>query len=80
MSTWKPLLESLSGKLNSWSDKYISFGGRIILLNSVLNSLPILKMPVQVCKKVVRIQREFLWGGVRGGKKINWVKWNSVCQ
>lgn len=85
MSTWEPLLESLSGKLNSWSHKYISFGGRIILLNSVLNSLPIfylsfLKMPVQVCKKVVRIQREFLWGGVRGGKKINWVKWNSVCQ
>lgn len=48
--------KSLSGKLNSWSHKYISFGGRIILLNSVLNSLPIfylsfLKMPVQVCKK-----------------------------
>lgn len=28
----------------------------------------------------MRIQREFLWGGVRGGRKINWVRWKLVCQ
>jgi hypothetical protein len=27
----------------------------------------------------VRIQREFLWGGVNGGRKISWVKWSVVC-
>lgn len=37
-------------------------------------------MPVKVLKKIVRIQREFIWGGVEGGRKINWVKWSSVCQ
>ncbi|MCH91770.1 LINE-1 reverse transcriptase like [Trifolium medium] len=37
-------------------------------------------MPKQVIKKVVRIQREFLWGGVNGGKKISWIKWSVVCQ
>jgi hypothetical protein len=37
-------------------------------------------MPVSVLKKVVRIQREFLWGGARGGKKISWVKWSVVCK
>ena len=56
-----------------------------MLLNSVLNSMPIfyfsfLKMPVHVWKRVVRIQREFLWGGVGGGKKINWIRWKSVCE
>jgi len=64
MSTWEPLVKSISGKLNSWGYKYINFGGRIVLLNSVLNAIPIfylsfLKMPVQVWKKIVRIQREF---------------------
>jgi hypothetical protein len=39
-----------------------------------------MKMPVCVWKKVVRIQRQFLWGGVRGGNKINWVKWSVVCK
>lgn len=37
-------------------------------------------MPVKVLKNIVRIQREFLWGGVGGGRKINWVKWSLVCQ
>jgi hypothetical protein len=55
------------------------------MLNAVLNAIPIfylsfLKMPIKVRKKVVRIQREFLWGGVKGGKKINWVKWAVVCR
>ncbi|PNY13316.1 S-adenosylmethionine-dependent methyltransferase [Trifolium pratense] len=37
-------------------------------------------MPVKVWKQVVRIQREFLWGGVKGGNKVNWVKWSVVCK
>jgi hypothetical protein len=60
-------------------------GGRIVLLNSVLNSIPIfylsfLKLPTHVWRKIVKIQRDFLWGGVGGGKKISWVKWKWVCQ
>jgi hypothetical protein len=55
------------------------------MLNAVLNAIPILylsflKLPVKVSKKIVRIQREFLCGGVKGGKKINWVKWSVVCK
>ena len=85
MSTWEPVLERISTKLNSWGNKYISLGGRIVLLNSVLNSIPIfylsfLKMPAKVIKKVEGIQRRFLWGGVGGPKKIWWVKWRKVCQ
>ena len=80
-----PVVETLSGRLNNWGHKYISFGGRIVLLNSVLISIPIfymslLKMAVQVCRRIVRIQREFLWAGVGGGTKISWVSWKSVCQ
>jgi len=29
---------------------------------------------------MVDIQREFLWGGVRGDHKDSWVKWRMVCQ
>jgi hypothetical protein len=39
-----------------------------------------LKMPSQVVKAVIRIQREFLWGGVKGGRKINWISWKTVCR
>jgi hypothetical protein len=83
--TWKPLLEYLRTRLFSWRNKHISLGGRIVLINSVLNAIPIfylsfLRMPASVVKKVVRLQREFLWGGVKGGRKISWVKWAVVCR
>jgi hypothetical protein len=85
LSTWEPVLERISAKLNSWGNKYISVGGRIVLLNSVLNSIPIfylsfLKMPAKVINKVKSIQFRFLWGGVGDRKKICWVKWRKVCQ
>lgn len=75
--TWQPLLDLLSRRLNNWGNKFISLGGRIVLLNSVLNSISIfylsfLKIPAKVWRRIVRIQREFLWGGVEGGRKINW--------
>jgi hypothetical protein len=66
-STWKPMIEKIRSKLNSWGNKHISFGGRLVLINSVLNSILIfymsfMKMPASVRKMVVRIQRDFLWG------------------
>jgi len=72
-------------RLLSWGHKYASLGGRIVLLNSVLNAIPIfylsfLKIPAKVVKRVIQIQREFLWEGVRGGQKACWVNWRKVCQ
>jgi hypothetical protein len=83
-STCEPVVERLRKRLRSWGNRYVSLGGRIVLINSVLNSIPIfylsyLKMLKGVIKKIVRIQREFLWGGIKGGKKISWVKWKEVC-
>jgi len=83
--TWQPLLQSLTSRLGSWGNKYVSLGGRVVLLNSVLNAIPIffmsvMKMPVLVWKKIVCIQREFLWGGVKRSRSIPWVSWSVVCK
>jgi hypothetical protein len=85
LSTWAPKVEKIRSRLNSWGNKHISFSGRLVLINSVLNSIPIfymslMRMPVQVRKKVIKIQRDFLWGGVNGNKKLSWVKWKVVCR
>jgi mannosylglycoprotein endo-beta-mannosidase len=84
-TTWEPLVDHIKKRLLSWRNKYVSLGGRIVLINSVLNSMPIfhlsfLKLPCKVRKKIVSIQREFLWGGARGGKKVSWVRWGVVCK
>jgi hypothetical protein len=84
-STWEPMVECLRKRLKGWRNRYVSLGGRIVLINSVLNSIPIfylsfMKVPVLVLKKIIRIQREFLWGGTKGWRRISWVKWKEVCK
>ncbi|KAK2393020.1 hypothetical protein QL285_055002 [Trifolium repens] len=85
LSTWNPVIEVVQKRLASWKNKYVSLGGRVVLLNSVLSAIPIFylslfKMPVGVWKKLVRLQRRFLWGGAAGASKINWVRWMDVCR
>ncbi|GAU40168.1 hypothetical protein TSUD_292720 [Trifolium subterraneum] len=42
--------------------------------------LSYLKMPVKVWKEVVKIQRDFLWGGLSKRTRICWVRWNDICK
>src|SRR4051812_20274445 len=38
---WSPLVDNIRRRLNSWKGRWLSFGGRLTLLKSVLGSLPI---------------------------------------
>lgn len=38
---WNLVLEKMSSKLVHWKGNYLSFGGKLVLLKSVLTSLPI---------------------------------------
>jgi hypothetical protein len=84
-TTWNPVISVIKRRLGAWGNKYVSLGGRIVLINSVLNSIPIfflsyLKMPMKVWKEIVRIERNFLWGGLSARRRISWVKWVDVCR
>jgi hypothetical protein len=37
---WTMIKEQIEKKLSSWKGKYLSVGGRLVLINSVLSSLP----------------------------------------
>ena len=58
--------------------------GRITLINVVLTALPLLyfsffRAPSVVINRLSAIQRQFLWGGNREGKKIAWICWSQCC-
>jgi hypothetical protein len=64
-STWKPVLTAIENRLLSWKNKYVSLGGRVVLINSVLASIPIfylsfMKIRTRVRKAIIRLQRNFL--------------------
>jgi hypothetical protein len=43
-SEWKKVEERFEQKLSCWKAKYLSYGGKLVLLNSVLSSLPMFMM------------------------------------
>lgn len=40
LSLWDPVLNTIKSRLSRWQSWFLSFGGRLILLKSVLTSLP----------------------------------------
>jgi len=83
---YQPLLLSFDRYLAGWKAKLLSTGGRIVLVNSVLGSLPIYYMSsILLPKKVVEAldakRRAFLWTGeerCHGSSCL--VAWTDVCQ
>ena len=59
--------------------------GRVVLINSVLNVLPIFSLSfyvslVVILKEIVWIQSNFLWGGLSSQRHVHWVSWKLVCR
>lgn len=82
-SSWIVIINNLERKLLVWNAKFLSIGGRITLLNSTLNNIPIYmlsiyKAPKIVLKEIIIIQSKFLWLGGNEKKGVNWVSWENV--
>lgn len=77
-STWEPVLNKFHKRLATWMSK-------LTLINSVLPSLSVnylsmSKAPKKILNEHAVIQRRFLWHGVSENRKINWLKWESICK
>lgn len=65
---WLKLTLSLSNHLVVWNNRYLFFGGRIILINAFISALPtywisIFELPIWVHRSIDRVRRDFLWSG-----------------
>ena len=68
-SIWNPTLERLEKKLSNWKRLYLSKGGRLTLLKSILSSLPtyylsLFTIPKAVATRLECIKRNILWGSL----------------
>ncbi|XP_022004003.1 uncharacterized protein LOC110901484 [Helianthus annuus] len=83
VSNWNLVVEVIKARLVSWKAKTLSIGGRLILIKSVLESLPIYylslyKAPKTVIDSIESIMRRFLWAGSSEERKIPWVAWDVI--
>uniref|UniRef100_A0A251TIJ6 Putative reverse transcriptase domain-containing protein n=1 Tax=Helianthus annuus TaxID=4232 RepID=A0A251TIJ6_HELAN len=85
VSHWDPVIETIRSRLQSWKAKVLSIGGRLMLIKSVLASLPIyylslFRAPSSVLESIEKIMRKFLWTGSKDGKGVHWVSWENVTK
>ena len=78
------VIVKMEAKLAGWKRMYLSKGGRMTLIKSMLSNIPtyylsLFQIPVRVAKRVEKIQRDFLWGGVGDDFKFHLVNWSKIC-
>ncbi|XP_026459853.1 uncharacterized protein LOC113360569 [Papaver somniferum] len=83
-STVWPMVEMLQGELAIWKGKMLSFQESLVLIKSVLCSIPMYNMAVykrpstviKICEKIIR---NFLWSGDGEVRKSKTLAWKKVC-
>lgn len=67
----------LRDRLPLWKIKYLTNGGKLVLIKSTLESIPVYMysvfvMPASVIKEIERIVRYFLWGALMRKGSFSW--------
>ncbi|KAL6498703.1 hypothetical protein OROGR_028250 [Orobanche gracilis] len=82
---YQPLLEKMVAKVRHWTAKFLSYGGRVQLIKSVLYAIQnywsqVLLFPKKVLVAIEAICRKFLWTGECGDSRKALVAWEELCR
>ncbi|KAJ9536674.1 hypothetical protein OSB04_un000147 [Centaurea solstitialis] len=84
-SDYGTLILKVKNRIQNWKAKFLSFGGRMQLINSVLHSLQLYWMgvfnfPAAVIHEIEGLFRSFLWHQDVMGRGNCRVAWDMVCK
>jgi hypothetical protein len=79
---WQWLIDRYEARLNHWCNKWLSMGGRLVLIKVVLESLPVYWMSlahlsISILNKIRRLSFTFLWSGNKNKKSYHLCSWVS---
>lgn len=81
-----PLIEKIDNRLAGWKGSTLSKGGHLILLNSILSSIPTyfclaFLLPAWVTVVIDKVRRGFFWRGKKLSNGFHCLaKWEHVCR
>lgn len=78
------LIRRAKDKIDAWSSKLLSTGGKLVLISSVLCSMHVYTLSAYaVSKKIIKELEgtfsSFLWGRYNGKFKKRWKSWLSMA-
>eukprot|EP00253_Pinus_taeda_P014772 PITA_14772 len=84
-ANWEDLLNKMKAKLSSWTHRSLNMASRLVLVKSVLQTMPAymlsaLAAPKTVYKSIRNIQRSFLWNGDSKKRKWALLKCTDICK
>jgi len=63
LSFWKPVIDRIVAHLSSWNNKFLSFGGRLVLLKSIFFILLIATCIIYSIESLFKLVLFFFGGG-----------------
>ena len=79
------LQQKMAKRLDPWKGKHLSSGGKLVLTNSCLSSLPIYTMGFYLLPKGVHqgmdsVRWRFFWQGANNDSKYHMASWDTVSR
>ncbi|KAJ9536716.1 hypothetical protein OSB04_un000101 [Centaurea solstitialis] len=79
------LVDKVRSRILNWKSKFLSFGGRLQLIKSVLESLQlywmaIVTFPTSITHTIEKLFRDFLWAHGNSSRGKVKVSWEVVCK
>ncbi|KAG7559082.1 Reverse transcriptase domain [Arabidopsis thaliana x Arabidopsis arenosa] len=76
--------DRLKSRINTWSAKFLSKGGKEILIKSVAQALPTYVMscfllPKNIRSKLSSAISNFWWSNKQESKGLHWIAWDKLC-
>ncbi|XP_056864246.1 uncharacterized protein LOC130511334 [Raphanus sativus] len=76
--------DRMNGRINSWSGRLLSKGGKEVQIKSVAQAIPTYVMscyqlPLEICNKLSAAVARFWWGVRNNNRGLHWVAWDKIC-
>ena len=77
--------EKISQKIMCWSHRHLSFGGRLTLVKSILEAIPVhifqvLEPTKGALRMLEQVLARYFWGSCNTTNKTHWIKWKDICR
>ncbi|XP_009117682.2 uncharacterized protein LOC103842769 [Brassica rapa] len=69
----------------SWSSKFLSRAGKMIMLRTVLSAMPshamsCFKLPLTLCAQIQSLLTRFWWDDSHDKRKMSWISWKRMAR